>query len=298
MSIEKIKGKYFQCILFEIVGISKQSYHQHWLQETKERQEEDRIIELVKAKRVYHKKMGSRPLFYTLKLEGIGINSFERLLAAKGYGIDRKRKRIITTDGVHEDDDMNLINGFELTGINQVIAGDITYVNGVHQTLYVFTLKDAYSKRIVGLLGSANMTSENAIKTLKQVIALRKKANLIGTIHHTDAGSQYKSTLYKKLIAECGMKRSIAEDCIQNGMAEQLNDVIKNNYLLNEQIESVGQLNKLLSKIKKMINEERPVAALGYRTPVEFENWIKELPVEERPKMKLYDFDKREGGKL
>ena len=90
------------------------------------------------------------------------------------------------------------------------------------------------------------------------------------------------------------MQRSIAEVCLQNGMAEQLNDVLKNNYLSDEKIETTSQFNRLLREIKKLINEERPVAALGYKTPVEFENWIKSVPVEQRPKVKLYDFNQRE----
>ena len=293
MSTEKVKNKYFKTILYEIAGVSKQAYFQHWSQKAKEQQDEAAILALVDKKREHHKKMGARPLFYALRLEGIGINKFERLLSSKGYGIAQKRKRIVTTQGVHEDSDINLINGFELTGINQVIAGDITYVIQVGiRTFYVFTLKDAYSKMIVGLVGSDNMLADNAIKALKQVIALRKKENLKGAIHHTDAGSQYKATAYKELIADCQMQRSIAGDCLQNGMAEQLNDVLKNNYLHNEQITTVDQLNRVLDKVKKMINEQRPVAALGYRTPVAFENWIKNLPVEDRPKMWMYDFNK------
>jgi len=294
MSIEKMKDKYFHYVLYGIAGISKQAFHQHWIQQKKVIQQEEAIIELIKKKRTRHKKMGSRILFYAIKPVDIGINKFEKLVASKGYGIIRKRKRIITTQGVHEEGDINLTNGLVLTEINQAIAGDISYVQCGLQTFYVFTLKDAYSKMIVGLTGSDNMMAINAIKTLKQVVKLRGKDNLKGTIHHTDAGTQYKSTVYKKLISSCKMQRSIAGDCLQNGMAEQLNDVLKNNYLWNEKIKTTSQFNRLLREIKKLINEERPVAALGYRTPIEFEKWIKSVPVDQRPKVKLYDFNQRE----
>ena len=145
MSIEKMKDKYFQYVLYGIAGISKQAFHQHW----------------IKQKRKRHKKMGSRILFYAIKPENIGINKFEQLVASKGYGIVRKRKRIITTQGVHEEDDINLMNGLVLTGVNQAVSGDISYVQCGVQTFYVFTLKDAYSKMIVGLTGSDNMMADN-----------------------------------------------------------------------------------------------------------------------------------------
>lgn len=237
--------------------------------------------------------MGSRVLFYALKVEDLGINKFEKLLSLKGLSARQKRKRIVTTTGVYEDADENLINGIELNDINLVIAGDITYFKVGAKLFYIFTLKDAYSKRIVGLYGSDTMMATNAVKTLKQVIHLRKKENLCHTIHHSDAGSQYKSGIYKTLLGSCKIKMSIAENCLQNGMAEQFNDIVKNYYLINESVQTVQQLNKALQKIKKLINEERPVEALGFKTPVAFEQWIVTLTEEQRPKIKLYDFNKK-----
>lgn len=234
--------------------------------------------------------MGSRVLFYALKVDIIGINKFEQLLSARGLSAIQKRKRIVTTTGVYEDTDENLINGLSINNINIVIAGDITYFSNGATLFYIFTLKDAYSKRVVGLYGSDTMMAINAIKTLKQVVHLRKGSNLCNTIHHSDAGSQYKSGIYKTLLKSYKMKMSIAQNCLQNGMAEQFNDIVKNHYLINENVKTVGQLNKALHKIKKIINEQRPVAALGYKTPVAYEQWIATLTEQQRPMVKLYDF--------
>lgn len=236
--------------------------------------------------------MGSRPMFHALEIKDIGINKFETIIKNYGLIIKKRRRRIVTTHGIYENQDTNLINNFELSNINQVVVGDITYFQKKERTYYVFTLKDAYSKRIIGLYGSDNMMATNAVKTLRQVIYTRGKENLSQTIHHSDAGSQYKSNIYKKLLSGCKMQMSIANNCLQNGMAEQLNDVIKNSYLQFEEIKNVYQLNESLKKIKKIINEERPVAALGYRTPAKFERWIAKLCEAERPKMKLHDFTK------
>jgi putative transposase len=262
------------------------------LQHSKIKKREDAIIDKVIKFRKRHSKMGCRVLFYALKIEDIGINKFEELLSSKGLGVKQKRKRIVTTTGVYDDTDENLINGIEINNINAVIAGDITYFKTGTKLFYIFTLKDVYSKMIVGLYGSDNMMAINAIKTLRQVIYLRKKVNLCNTIHHSDAGSQYKSNSYKKLLKSSKMKMSIAENCLQNGIAEQFNDIVKNYYLINENLKTVKQLNKALLKIKKLLNEERPVAALGFKTPVAFEQWITTLAEEQRPKVKLYDFNK------
>jgi len=236
--------------------------------------------------------MGSRVLYYRLKIADIGVNKFEKILSKNGLCVKVKRKRIVTTDGRHENSDRNHINGITLTNINQVIAGDITYLLMRDKTYYIFTLKDMYSKRIIGLYGSDTMFSNNAIITLRQALKLRGRS-LEGCIHHTDAGSQYKSKVYKGLLVRTKMIRSIAQDCLQNGMSEQLNGVIKNDYMISE-VKNVRDLNKQLNIIKYLINEERPVKSLNYMTPVEYEEWLREAS--DTPKVLLHDFsDERRG---
>jgi putative transposase len=236
--------------------------------------------------------MGSRVMYHHLNIEHVGINKFEKILSNNGLSIKVKRRRIITTEGIHEKDDKNQINGRTLSNINQVISGDITYLIMPDKTYYIFTLKDMYSKRIIGLHGSDNMLSMNAIITLRQGIKLRG-SGLEGCIHHTDAGSQYKSTVYKKLLKDNKMIRSIAQDCLQNGMAEQLNGVIKNDYTISE-VKNVKDLNKQLMEIKRLINENRPVESLSYMTPVEYEEWL--TKVNEKPKIILHDFTEEKRG--
>lgn len=232
--------------------------------------------------------MGSRVMYYQLKIDHIGINKFEKIVAEQGLTIKIKRKRIITTDGFYEKSDTNLINGLVLNNINQVIAGDITYLILDNKTYYIFTLKDMYSKRIIGLYGSDTMMAINAVITLRQVIKLRGKC-ISNCIHHSDAGSQYKSKAYKNTLNKNQLKMSIAENCLQNGMAEQLNGILKNDYIVKN-IKNVKDLNKQLIEIKRLINEEKPVKELQYKTSIEFEQWIENNP--NAPKIELYDFTK------
>ena len=280
----------FKEAIYSVAGVTRQAYHQQIKQSQKVKTREDLIVENVVKFRKRHSRMGSRVLFYAIKVEGIGVNKFETLLSSRGLSAKHKQKRIVTTTGRYEDTDVNLINGLTISNINQVIAGDITYFKSGVKLFYIFTLKDAYSKRIVGLYGSDNMLAINAVITLRQVITLRKKDNLCNMIHHSDAGTQYKSGIYKALLNGCKIRMSIADNCLQNGMAEQLNDIVKNHYMINENITTIKGLNKALHKIKKLINEERPVKALDYKTPVEYEKWIAGLEPSERPITKLYDF--------
>lgn len=243
------------------------------------------VIEIRKK----HKNMGARVMYHQLDIQNLGVNKFERILSNNGLSVVIKRKRIITTTGIYEKSDQNLLNGLMLNDINQVIAGDITYLILKHKTYYVFTLKDMYSKRIVGLYASENMFAINVIITLKQVLKLRGNG-IKHCIHHSDAGSQYKSIKYKKLLGKSQMLMSIATNCLENGMAEQLNGVLKNDYIIKE-VKNVNDLNKQLKEIMRLINEERPVKELKYKTPVAFENWI--ATQDNKPEIQLYDFTKK-----
>lgn len=62
--------------------------------------------------------------------------------------------------------------------------------------------------------------------------------------------------------------------------------IIKNDYNLN-----ITDLNRRLTQIKQLINEERPVKELNYMTPVAFEKWLQTTthPL----KTELYDFRKQ-----
>jgi putative transposase len=236
--------------------------------------------------------MGSRVMYHQLKIDHIGINKFEKIVSEQGLTIKTKRRRIVTTDGFYEKSDTNLINGLVLNNINQVIAGVITYLILNDKTYYIFTLKDMYSKRIIGLYGSDSMMATNAIITLKQAIKLRGKS-ISNCIHHSDAGSQYKSKAYKNTLNKNQIKMSIAENCLQNGMAEQLNGILKNDYIVKN-IKNVNDLNKQLIEIKRLINEEKPVKELQYKTPIEFEQWIGNTS--NTIEMELYDFTKSKSG--
>ena len=279
--------------IYKVAGISRQGYYRKKSINKKQEEREKLIIEAVRKVRENHKNMGSRSLYYATGITEIGITKFERLMSEKGMTVSKKKKWLKTTIPLKHQYP-NLLNGLEVRDINEVIVGDITYYYTRGKRYYIFVLKDVYSNRIVGLSGSNHMYAEEVIEAFYQLVATRSKEQLRGTIHHTDAGSQYLSEIYKTEIKRMGMRISIAKNCLENGSAEQLNGVIKNDYLDNYTIRNVRELQKALIEIKELINTEKPVKRLGYRTPVEFENYIKQIPKEERPKVVLYDFTQKQ----
>ena len=102
-------------------------------------------------------------------------------------------------------------------------------------------------------------------------------------ILHTDAGSQYRSHKFQRILRNSQLQPSHARSCFENGLSERINGIIKNEYLIDYDIKSVNQLNTALKKIQKDINTLWPSRVLGNRTPVEFSNYIRELQPSDRP---------------
>ena len=276
--------------LYNLIGRSRQSMSQIKKRQKSKLEKEVNLVKCVRTIRANHSRMGSRVIYHKLKNPQMGITAFEKMMSSHGLTIPIRKRRIITTQTDRKRRYPNLINSLVLNRINQLVVGDITYYKSGMETYYIFSLKDHYSGRIVGLTGDTNMEGDKALECLFQMSILRRIGTFEDLIHHTDGGGQYRSDDYLNWLGSENIKISQSENCLQNGCAEQLNGVVKNDYLENHDVKDVKDLRKVLKKIKHWINYDRPVAKLGYRTPVNFEEHIESMPEQERPQFKLYDF--------
>jgi putative transposase len=287
-----------ECFYREL-GTSRQAISQMKKREDVSMIKDKSILKIVEEWRQKHPKMGSRSLFYTIQniggVElGIGVNKFEQLLKREGLTMEKPVKKWIkTSDGLGKESYKNLINGLELNNINQLIVGDITYYPLESQMSYIFTLKDIYSQRILSLIPTLKMEASYGIQCLEEAILQRKGHQLKGCIHHSDNGSQYNAILYKKCLANVGMIISRAKNCLENGSAENLNDLVKNRYLIPWNVNSFNDLKEACKEVKTLSNEKRAVKELGNLSPEQFEQLIKTIPKHDKPIKKLYDFDSK-----
>ncbi len=77
---------------------------------------------------------------------------------------------------------------------------------------------------------------------------------------------------------------SQAKSCFENGLAERVNGIVKNEYLIDYDIKNVNHLNTVLKRIQKESNEIWPSKTLGYKTPKQYAEITREMNDEERPK--------------
>lgn len=281
------------------VGISRQGFYQA----VHRRQEEQLLIrEIVSLVQKYRQKKdrraGSRSLYNNLEIKTrfeIGVNKFEQLLSATGFSLAPLRTRVVTTKSSMQSWNYpNLVSGLSINDINQVVAGDLTYVNVGGHRYFLFCLTDLYSARIVGYQIGPNMYAEDAKRALDMWVRLRKKGNMKGCIHHTDGGSQYFSKLYLTELKGLQVRVSCAENCLMNGYAEQRNGLLKHHLIPTIQRSCEGDLNREMKRIMRVYNYERKQKALGWLSPDEFEKKI--LGMVNKPKLLLHKFNTSENG--
>jgi transposase InsO family protein len=206
-------------------------------------------------------------------------------MSACGFALKPYKSYIKTTDSRgHHYKYNNLISGILIEGENQVIVGDITYYQNASGLYYIFHFIDYYTLEVKGLVGSKNMEGINAEKCLRQVFDYNNQRKYNHQLFlHTDGGSQYRSNNFQKMLRRAQIRPSHAQNCLENGLSERENGIVKNEYLVDYDIKNVNHLNRVLNAIKQQINEVWPSATLGYRTPKQYAKWTREMSKDERP---------------
>ncbi len=280
----------------EFVGITPQAYYKRLKKVVREGNLYSEMEEIVKANRKIKSRAGLRTIHHKEGLSTLlGVNRFEQQMSLRGYALKPVRSFIKTTDsrGYHYKFD-NLIEGTEVTKANQVIVGDITYYQTKTDLFYIFLFTDLYTLEIKGAIGSTDMRGIHAEKCLRQVMKYNNKKQKYNQelIVHTDGGGQYRSDAYQAMLRKAGIIPSQSKTCLENGLAERINGIIKNEYLNDYNIKSEKQLNKVLAQIVEQHNKIWPSAKLKWRTPYEYAKWVRQLPEQDRPTLTVKKTDK------
>lgn len=295
-SLRKSRGYHGIAIekFYQYVGISRQGFFSALSRRSKSQFQWEEISLLVKEYREKKdRRAGSRSLHKNLGIKarfGIGISKFEQLMSEKGLSLMPLRTRVVTTrSSMQSWNYPNLVNGLIIKGISEVVVGDLSYVNIGRHRYFLFCLTDVYSARIVGYHLGSRMRAEEAKKALDMWVGLRGEKNLKGSIHHTDGGSQYFSSLYLGELERMRIQVSCAENCLMNGYAEQRNGLLKHHLLPTLKCTEGKGLARELKRVIYVYNYERKQESLGWQSPVEFETKIS--MIKDRPIKVLYKFE-------
>jgi putative transposase len=247
------------------------------------------FVRLMEQTREIHPGMGLRMMYEMLKPEDIGRDAFIALGLSEGFRLKSVEKKVRTTYSIKSNRYKNLLVGKWFTDINQVWSSDITYLYCLDRFYYIVMIMDVYSRRIIGYSIADNMRAENNFAALKMALMLRGITNYHKTlIHHSDKGSQYASDLYTQTLDNYGIEISMCEDVLENSHIERVNETIKDQYLNRWQINSEKELTQKVKQAMDTYNNLRPHQSLNKMTPVEYENLLLKVPIQQRHKMDIY----------
>jgi transposase InsO family protein len=232
------------------------------------------VIKLVQEIRRYQPRIGGKKLYKLLKsdldeLQGsTGRDKFFDILRKRGLLVKRRKKYVTTTDSYHRFRTYkNKLKEKLLTGPDQAYVNDITYLRTAEGFVYLFLQTDAYSRMITGWDLSDSLAIDGAVKALKMTI--KQSMNTKGAIHHSDRGIQYCSKDYVKILKDHKMEISMTEEnhCYENAMAERVNGILKEEFLLDEKFADKTMALKAVKEAITSYNTRRPHWSLNLYTP-------------------------------
>jgi putative transposase len=220
---------------------------------------------------------GSPKITKILKLEGWTVS--ERLVGKlmKKNGLRScvsKKFRVNTTDSNHESPIApNVLNqNFQTTAPNKVWVTDITYIPCREGRLYLASVLDLYTRKIVGWKLGDRMTTDLVVAALDQAYEAQQPSE--GLLHHSDRGTQYASEEYRARLETYQMQASMSRkgNCYDNACIESFHSILKKEFIYCTKFWTKAQAQQdMFEYIELFYNRKRIHGSLGYVSPDRFE---------------------------
>ena len=171
---------------------------------------------------------------------------------------------------------------FHASRPDEVWLADITYIWTREGFLYLASIVDVFSRRVVGWAMRDHLRTELVLEALEMAIWRRRPKG--GVIHHSDQGCQYTSLAFGRRLREAGLVASMGSrgDCFDNALAESFFATLECELLDRTMfLDRTAARMAVFDFIEGFYNPRRRHSALEYLSPAEFERrwWSQRQPV-------------------
>jgi transposase InsO family protein len=262
-----------------IFGLSRSSYYKKSARPLSKREKNDQQIggRVVQLFTTFREEYGAIRIKRELSKQNITVSKrrVRRIMKQKNLVAKaRKKFKVTTTQSTrpYRVADNLLKQNFMVNAPNVAWVSDITYVRTSEGWLYVATVIDLFSRKVVGLAISQRINKDLVLRALSQAVKARKPPHAL--VVHSDRGSQYTSKAYWKLAEKFKIKLSMSAKgcCYDNAVAESFFHTLKLAVVHGHNYRTRNQATRCIFEyIECFYNTTRAHSTLDYLSPNEFE---------------------------
>ena len=263
--------------VLRLLGVSRSGYlaWKKRLPSNREKKKEQIKERIIKIYQESHQNYGAPKITECLRREGAKIADKTVGNYMRELGIKAQYVKPYTVTTIEPDQSSRLRNilkeKFNPEEPDAVWCSDITYVWTYEGFVYLTSIMDLYSKKIISWVLSNTLEAKYVVKAVEK--AKRRRGVEKPLILHTDRGIQYVCREYVE--ATAGMKRSYSKKAYpwDNACIESFHALIKREWLNRFKIKNYDHAYKLVFEyIETFYNTVRIHSHCGYLSPNEYEN--------------------------
>jgi putative transposase len=272
------KANHSVSLMCRLVGVSRSGFHAWERRAPSQRSLHDAwLVEKIRAiHRCSRETYGSPRVHAELRRQGVrvGRKRAERLMQAAGLSGSRRRRKGKTTirvQGVRVADDL-VDRNFVAAAPNRLWMSDIKEIPTWEGKLYLASVIDCFSRRVVGWSMREHMRAELVVEALEMAVGRRRPA--AGLIAYSDQGSQYVSLAFGQRCRRSGIAQSMGSkgDCFDNAVCESFHASLEKDLLRRRSLRTRHEARTaVFDYIEVFFNRERLHSTLGYCSPEEYE---------------------------
>lgn len=209
----------------------------------------------------------------------VGENTVAVLMAQLGLaGRAPKRRRSLTRQGIRPVAPDRVGRKFSAPAPDVLWCGDMTEVVTGEGKLYLATVLDLFSRRLLGYAMSDHHDADLIVASLNMAAATRG-GSVDGVIFHSDRGSEYTSETYESACRRLGVLQSMGRvgSALDNAAAESFNSTIKVEYIHRQRFATRAEARlKISTWIVDFYNLRRRHSTCDGMSPIDYERFMAE----------------------